>query len=204
MWLTVEEYANYIEVTPQTIYRWVTKDTMPHPYTRFGPRAIRVEVPDNYKETTVTKTPSHINKTKTVAYCRVSTREQKEGLKEQKLAILEWSNKNGITIDETIEEIGSGFNGNRKKLQKLLARDDVKSIVIEHQDRLIRTNFQLLNSLLEHNDTTVICVNERNEDTDLMQEVMDFFVSACGRFYGQRVAKRVKEKVVEATDESAI
>lgn len=204
MWLTVEEYAEYIGVTSQTIYRWVTKDTMPHPFTRFGPRAIRVEVPDNYEETTVTKTPSNINKTKTVAYCRVSTREQKEGLKEQKLAILEWANKNGITIDETVEEIGSGFNGNRKKLQKLLTRDDVKSIVVEHQDRLIRTNFQLLNSLLNHNNTTVICVNERNEDTDLMQEVMDFFVSACGRFYGQRAAKRVKEKVEEATDEFTI
>mgnify|MGYP002711916580 CR=1 FL=1 len=139
-----------------------------------------------------------------MAYCRVSTREQKEGLKEQKLAILEWSNKNGITIDETIEEIGSGFNDNRKKLQKLLTRDDVKNIVVEHQDRLIRTNFQLLNSLLEHNNTTVVCVDERNEDADLMQEVMDFFVSACGRFYGQRAAKRVKEKVVEATDEFAI
>ena len=204
MWLTVEEYADYIGVTPQTIYRWVTKDTMPHPYTRFGPRAIRIEVPDNYKETTVTKTPSHINKTKTVAYCRVSTREQKEGLKEQKLAILEWANNNGITIDETVEEIGSGFNGNRKKLQKLLTRDDVKSIVVEHQDRLIRTNFQLFSTLLEHNNITVTCVNKQNEDTDLMQEAIDFFVSAYGRFYGQRAAKRVKEKVAEATDEFTI
>lgn len=196
MWLTPHEYAGKLGISRATVYRWIHNDTLPHSYQKLGPRSIRIDLPDDYEQSSPEK-PSKVSGNKTVAYCRVSSNGQKDGLKEQKLAILEYANKHGITINETIEEIGSGFNGNRKKLQCILLRGDVKIIIVEHQDRLIRTNYNLFKSVLENQGIKIIAVNELDQDTDLMNEVMDFFVSACGRYYGERGAQRVKAKLSE-------
>ena len=121
MWLTTEEYADKLGISKATVYRWIKSDTLPHSYQKLGPRSIRINLPDDYKDKQLPK-PSKVSGSKTIAYCRVSTNSQKDGLKEQKLVILEYANKNGITIDEIVEEISSGFNGNRRKLQHILTR----------------------------------------------------------------------------------
>jgi hypothetical protein len=41
---------------------------------------------------------------------------------------------------EAVSEIGSGLNGQRPKLKKLLANPAVQTIVVEHRDRLMRWN----------------------------------------------------------------
>ena len=196
MWLTTEEYAEKLGISKATVYRWIKSDSLPHPYQKLGPRSTRINLPDDYEDELLPK-PSKVSGSKTVAYCRVSTNGQKDGLKEQKLAILEYANKNGITIDDIIEEVGSGFNGNRRKLQRILTCGDIGHIIVEHQDRLIRTNYNLFTKVLENQGIKVTTVHERDENTDLMNEVIDFFVSEYGRYYGERVAKRVKEKLKE-------
>ena len=39
-----------------------------------------------------------------------------------------------------------------------------------------------------------------DSDKDLMKEILDFFVFACGRFYGKREAQRIKEKIKEGIE----
>ena len=54
------------------------------------------------------------NNRKNVAYARISTHSQKNDLKNQIDFIRQYANAKGIILDETITDIGSGLNYNRK------------------------------------------------------------------------------------------
>jgi putative resolvase len=58
-------------------------------------------------------------------YARVSSHQQKDQLTAQLGRLLEY-----------VAEIGSGLNGHRPKLMKLLKNKDVSAIVVEHRDRV--------------------------------------------------------------------
>lgn len=57
---------------------------------------------------------------RTVIYTRVSINGQKDDLKNQVAFLLNFTSSKGIIVDETIEDIGSGLNYNRKKWNKLI------------------------------------------------------------------------------------
>lgn len=65
----------------------------------------------------------------TVAYCRVSSHEQKADLERQAGRVLTMCSACSIRIDRTVTEIGSGLNGRRTKLRKLLSDSKVSTIV---------------------------------------------------------------------------
>jgi len=47
-------------------------------------------------------------------------------------------NGQGWIVVKSVAEVGSGLNGSRPKLMRLLADADVSTIVVEHRDRLMR------------------------------------------------------------------
>lgn len=195
---TVPEFAERVGVTRQSVYNWVKENSLEakgYRVHRMGPRSIRIEDPNEEK-------PITPQRNKVVAYVRVSTNDQKDSLVNQELALHRYAAVQGFVIDEVVSEIGSGFNGNRPKLKKLLKRDDVQTILVENTDRLIRTNFPLFELMLSQLGVTVTVVNPETGDLDkdLMKEILDFFVSACGRFYGKRGAQRIKEKIKEGIE----
>ena len=62
---------------------------------------------------------------------------QKDDLKNQIKFLLNFTSSKGIIIDETIENIGSGLNYNRKKWNKLIEEcmeNKVDSIIVTHKD----------------------------------------------------------------------
>ncbi|MGH3806427.1 MAG: recombinase family protein [Pseudonocardiaceae bacterium] len=80
----------------------------------------------------------------TVAYCRVSSHDQKADLERQAGRVLTMCSGRGIRIDRTVTEIESGLNGRRTKLRRLLADPEVSTIVVEHRDRLARFGVEYL------------------------------------------------------------
>jgi putative resolvase len=52
--------------------------------------------------------------------------------------VAEVAGERGITLDATVTEVGSGVNGDRAELWKILADPRVSGIVVEHRDRLAR------------------------------------------------------------------
>ena len=83
-----------------------------------------------------------------VAYCRVSSAEQRADLERQAGRVAEECGTRGITLAATITEIGSGVNGNPVTLRKLLADPGVSTIVVEHCDRLARFGVDHLEAAL--------------------------------------------------------
>lgn len=199
--LKLPEYAKYMQITRQTALNWYHAGTLPHPAEQISPRIILVEVPDNFNGPEIT--PQKIPQEKTIAYCRVSTNNQKESLKNQKLSILEYANGHNIKIDKTIEEIGSGFNENRTKLNKILKDPTIKTIIVEHRERLARSNFQLIESSLKAQGRNIIIVNNNDIEDDLVREITDFMVSKCGVIYGKRGAQRVKKSIEKNNKEKS-
>lgn len=194
MLIKLPKFAQEYGISRQTALSWFHQGKLPYPAKKISDRIILVEVPDNFPYDLKNDSPSHSGKT--VAYMRVSTQSQKEGLTLQKMAILEYANDNNIKIDKFVEEIGSGYNGNRKKLQRILENDEYSTIIVEHKDRIIRTNFPILNAALQGAHRQVLVVNDHETGNDLVAEVTEFMVSACGRLYGKRGAERVKKALV--------
>lgn len=179
MLIKLPEFAKQYGISRQTALRWFHENTLPYPARKVSERIILVEVPDNFPNDIKENSPKFSGKT--AAYLRVSTQGQKDSLPLQKMAVLEYANNNDIKIDKFVEEIGSGYNGNRKKLQALLRSKEYTTIIVEHKDRLIRTNFNVLQAAVEGSGKQILVVNDNDENTDdLVTEITEFMVSTCG------------------------
>ena len=55
-----------------------------------------------------------------VVYARVSSGEQKGDLDRQVGRVVEWATQQGCRPDEVVKEIGSGLNGNRRQLRRIV------------------------------------------------------------------------------------
>lgn len=192
--IRLSEYSDLMTVTRQTALNWYHQGKIPFPTFRPSERIILVEVPESF---TGISSYEGNNDDFTVAYCRVSTSKQKESLPLQKLAIYEYANENGLSIDKCIEEVGSGFNENRKKLSSILADPSISTIIVEHRERLARSDFNLIKKTLNAQGRDIIVVNDNDVEDDLVTEITEFMVSACGRLYGKRGAERVKNLLQE-------
>ena len=73
------------------------------------------------------------NEGRCVVYARVSSADQKEDLDRQVGRVVEWATQQGYRPDEVVKEIGSGLNGNRRRLRRLVADHTVGTIVVEHR-----------------------------------------------------------------------
>lgn len=125
-----------------------------------------------------------------MAYCRVSSHDQKADLERQAGRVLTACSDRGIRIDRTITEIGSGLNGRRTKLRKLLADPAVTTIVVEHRDRLARLGVEYLEASLSAHGRTVIVLDDSEPADDLARDLTEVLTSMCARLYGRRSAAR--------------
>lgn len=192
--IRLSEYADLMTVTRQTALNWYHQGKIPFPTFRPSERIILVEVPESFTGISSLKEE---DKTTTVAYCRVSTSKQKESFPFQRLAIYEYANSNGLSIDKCVEEIGSGFNENRKKLSSILSDPTINTIIVEHRERLARSNFNLIKKTLNAQGRDIIVVSDNDVEDDLVTEMTEFMVSECGRLYGKRGAERVRNLLQE-------
>jgi Predicted site-specific integrase-resolvase len=71
-------------------------------------------------------------------YARVFSSDQKQELEAQLGRLVAYANAQGWVVSRAVTEIGSGLNGHRPKLMKLLADSGVSASVVEHRDRLMR------------------------------------------------------------------
>lgn len=137
---------------------------------------------------------------KTVIYARVSSSGQKKDIERQVARIVLWLSKEKITVDETITEIGSGLNGKRRKLLRLLRDPSVTTIVVEHRDRLVRFGFEMIEATMLSRGGKLLVVDETELTDDLVRDMTDLLTSLCARLYGKRSAKARAQRALEAVN----
>lgn len=130
-----------------------------------------------------------------VIYARVSTRNQKDDLRNQVAFLRQYCNASGIIVDRCIEDYGSGLNYNRIKWNLLL--DDVmegkiKTIYITHKDRFIRFGYDWFEKFCLKYQTDIVVVNneELSPQEELVQDIVSILHVFSCRLYGLRKYKK--------------
>jgi Predicted site-specific integrase-resolvase len=181
----LSDWARKNGIDYKTAYRMFRAGTFPRPTEQLPTGTILVhELP--------TKTNN------AVLYARVSSSDQKEDLKRQLQRLRDYAAKEGLHVVQEVTEVGSGLNGKRKKLLKILANPSISIIVVEHRDRIARFGSEYLISTLSASNREVRIINETECNDDLVQDMIDVLTSFCARLYGRRSAKNRAKKALEA------
>jgi putative resolvase len=186
----LKEWAYQQGVSYRSALNWFHAGTLPVPARQLPTGTILVDPP---------VAPSG----RAVAYCRVSSADQRADLERQAGRVAEECGKRGITLDATITEVGFGLNGHRVKLRKLLADPTVTRIVVEHRDRLACFGVEHLEAALAATGRSVVVLNPDAVKDDLVRDMVEVLTSMCARLYGRRSARKRADAALRAAELAA-
>lgn len=184
--MKLAEWARSEGVHPKTAYRWFRDGTLPVTARKLASGTILVDV------------PARSASSRLVVYARVSSHDQKGSLDGQVARTVAAVTAAGASVDDVVVEVGSGLNGKRCKLQRLLADPSVTEIAVEHRDRLARFGVEHLEAVLSAQGRRIIVVNDTESDGDLVRDIIDVLTSMCARLYGRRGARNRAEAAARA------
>jgi len=133
-------------------------------------------------------------------YARVSSHDQKKDLDAQLGRLSTYAVSIGLPVNRAVTEIGSGLNGHRPQLKKLLGDPSVGTIIVEHRDRLMRFGSEYVESTLKAQGRHLIIVDQSELKDDLVADMIEVLTSFCARLYGRRSAAHKAKKAVEAME----
>ena len=115
-----------------------------------------------------------------LTYSRVSLPKQKNDLKTQTKRLYDFAISKGYQLKEQIEDVKSGMSFEERKgfgkLLKKVTNYEVKNVIIENKDRLVRFGFDLIKMLFEKYGTNIIILSdEMNKSYE--QELTDDLLS---------------------------
>jgi putative resolvase len=157
-----------VGVHPLTAYAWVREDRMPVPFRRLPSGTILVDVVAAAGEQRV------------VLYARVSSHDQRADLDRQVARVRAWASVERLAVGRVVAEVGSGLNGGRPKLARVLSDPSATVIVVEHRDRFV-------------------VVDAGETEVDLVRDMIEVLTSMCARLYGRRGARNRAMRAVTAT-----
>ena len=187
----IHEMAEKLGVSVKTLQRWDNTGKLPARRTPSNQRYYTEDQYLDYMGMSVEK-PHR----KVVAYARVSSRNQKDDLKNQIDFIRTFANAKGVILDECITDIGSGLNYNRPKWNELLQavmRDEIATIYVTYKDRFIRFGFEWFENLCKQHQTDIVVLNheETSPDKELVEDLTSIVDVFSCRLYGLRKYKKV-------------
>lgn len=188
--MNLTEWARTQGVHPQTAYRWFREGTLPVPAVRVNQRTVLVS-PD---------TPGGVEAAAYGLYARVSSHDQKDDLDRQLARLLKWAAEAGGQVVRVESEVGSGMNGSRTKVRRLLADPKVTAVVVEHRDRLARMNTELVESALAAHGRRLVILDDGEVADDLLRDMVEVLTSFCARLYGRRSARNRAEKALRCAE----
>jgi len=133
-------------------------------------------------------------------YARVSSHDQRSDLDRQVARLSEWAARTGNPVVRVEAEVGSGMNGCRSKLRRLLADPRVTMVVVEHRDRLARMNAELVEAALSAHGRRLVVLDDGEVDDDLVRDMLEVLTSFCARLYGRRSARNRAQKALRCAE----
>lgn len=180
--MRLKEWAALVGVNEQTAYKWVREDTMPVPFRRIGKNGRTIIVDVEGERTRVL--PDGVG-----LYARVSSSDQRDDLQRQMDRLRAWAVAGGFEVVRAESEVGSGMNGDRAKVRRLLSDPKVTIVVVEHRERLGLMNIGLVEAALTAHGRRLVVLEDREVDDDLVRDMTEMLTSFCARLYGRRSAK---------------
>lgn len=188
----IQEAAEFLGVAAQTLRRWeregklIPDERTPGGRRRYDLARLR---PEQFHASDAPR--------RTLAYARVSSRDQKDDLERQKQVLALYCARQGWTF-EIIADLGSGMNFHKKGLKKLLDAimdGQIGRLVITHRDRLLRFGAELVFGICEAKGVEIVILNQGDDTTfeeDLAKDVLEIITVFSARLYGARSRKNQK------------
>lgn len=199
--MSIGKFAKELGVTPEhvrTMHR--TGEVIP---ARISEKGTRYYSEEQLRDLKNSRTPQRDEKV--VAYCRVSTKSQKDALEKQVENVKSYMYAKGYSF-EVITDIGSGINYKNKGLQELISLIDsnqITKLVILHKDRLVGFGFELIQLLCELHDVKIEIIDnsERSNEEELTDDLIEIITAFANRLYGSRSnkTKTLIERVSDVT-----
>jgi putative resolvase len=134
-----------------------------------------------------------------VLYARVSSHDQRSDLDRQVARLTAWATWNGYAVAEVVCEVGSGLNGKRPKLRRILSDPSATVVVVEHRDRLARFGVEHLEAALGAHGRRIVIADSGETTDDLVRDMIEVLTSMCARLYGRRGARTRAMRALTAT-----
>lgn len=133
-----------------------------------------------------------------VVYARVSSHDQRSDLDRQVARLTAWAAERDLQVGQVVCEVGSGLNGKRPKLRRILSDPDARVIVVEHRDRLARLGVEHLDAALSAQGRRIVVADPGETTDDLVRDMIEVLTSMCARLYGRRGARNRAMRAVTA------
>jgi putative resolvase len=161
--VNLTEWARRQGVHPQTAYRWFRNGTC-----RFQPFERT-----NVRSWWLPKRSALRGPVALGLNARVSSHDQRSDLDRQVARLRGWAARTGNSVVrvEVEVEVGSGMNGSRSKLRRLLADPRVTMVVVEHRDRLARMNAELVEAALSAHGRHLVVLDDGVVDDDPVRDM---------------------------------
>lgn len=142
---------------------------------------------------------------KTVIYARVSTKNQKNDLKNQIELLKNFCFQNGYIINEIYSDIASGITfENRIDLFKLIdeiINNKIEKIIITYKDRLSRIGFDFFKTLFNKFGCEIIVISEvgsnKLDREEIFEEIISLLHCYSMKMYSKSKNNKIKELIVE-------
>jgi putative resolvase len=137
-------------------------------------------------------------------YARVASADQQADLERQLGRLAEYASRERLMVIRAVSEIGSGLDGHRAEVLRLLADPAVRTIVVEHPDRLTLFGCEYIEAALAACGRKLAVVDQSERNDDLVPDMVAALTAFCARLYGRRGATRraVKAVAAAASDEA--
>ena len=179
--LSIGSYAKYLGISKSTVYRYLKSGKIKESFKTDGKH--RRFIVEN-------------NKNKVVLYSRVSSHDQKKDLITQNEKLIQFAKKNYTNYEiESILDLGSGINFNKKGLNKLILmimNKELSVLVINHKERLLRFGFELINQICILNNIKIVIIEEQKNKSfefELSENIIEIMTVFCAKLYGKRSNK---------------
>lgn len=197
--MSIGKFAKELGVTPEhvrTMHR--TGEVIP---ARISEKGTRYYSEEQLRDLKNSRTPQR--EANVVAYCRVSTKSQKDELEKQVENVKSYMYAKGYSF-EVIADIGSSINYKNKGLQELISlinSNQVTKVVILHKDRLVGFGFELIQLLCQLHDVEIEIIDnsERNNEEELTDDLIEIITVFANKLYGSR-SKKTKTLIERVSD----
>lgn len=198
--LSIKEASEFLGISIDTLRRWERVGKITSMRTQGGHRRY------DKKELIKFKMGDNSENRITIAYCRVSSSDQKEDLQRQIENVSQYCIANGYQF-RVISDLGSGLNYKKKGLQELIeliCSNSIERIVVNYKDRLIRFGFELIEQLCSIYNVKIEIINlteDKSYEEELVEDVLSVITVFSAKLYGVRSHK---SKKMIATNEALL
>jgi putative resolvase len=195
--LTITEAAKICSRTVKCLQLWDKTGKLPAFRTKTNRRYYTEQQLLDFLNITKASSTKEI-----VAYCRVSSSNQKPDLKNQRKILEDFCLAKNYVNVSFIEEIGGGLNFNRKEFNKILYKiinREISKLILCHKDRLCRFGFEMIENLCKTYgcEIEIISSQQQSPEQEMVQDLMTIIHCFSSRLYGLRNYRKSLKKALE-------